>query len=127
MSVLKVMPGEKPKEIDIDLSLESLQNEVGGYIQAIYPFDCPVAIICNEEAKFNGMRLNRVLRDKETDEIYDVISGNFLVVGLCEDDFMDLTPELLKFFKYYYHEPEFFFAWDGHLYVIGRNSNELIF
>ena len=37
------------KEIDSDL--KSLQHEVGGYIEAIYPYEDPVALVCNEEGK----------------------------------------------------------------------------
>lgn len=47
MTVLAVMPGRKPMTIELDRSLESMRRFVGGTIQAIYPFDDPVAIICN--------------------------------------------------------------------------------
>ena len=36
---------------EIDGSLESMQRIVGGDIEAVYPFDDPVAIVCNEEGK----------------------------------------------------------------------------
>ena len=39
--------------------------------------------------------LNRALRDDDGD-IYDIIAGDFLVVGLGEDDFCSLSPELMK-------------------------------
>ena len=45
------------KEIDSDL--ESLQHEVGGYIEAMYPDEDPVALVCNEEGKLEGLPLNR--------------------------------------------------------------------
>ena len=61
--------------------LESLQHEVGGCIEAIYPYEDPVALICNEEGKLEGLPLNRALRDEDGD-IYDVVAGTFLVVGL---------------------------------------------
>lgn len=56
--------------------LESLQHEVGGYIQAVYPFEEPVAIVCNEEAKLEGLPLNRALRDEDGD-IYDIVARYF--------------------------------------------------
>ena len=49
ITVLVVEPGEVPYVKEIDSSLESLQAEVDGWIEAIYPFEEPVAIICNEE------------------------------------------------------------------------------
>ena len=67
ITVLVVEPGKEPYTKEIDSGLESLQHEVGGYIQAVYPFEPPVAIICNEEAKLEGFPLNRALRDEDGD------------------------------------------------------------
>lgn len=39
MKVLRVRPKHYPEVIDIDYSLESLQKEVEGPIQAVYPWD----------------------------------------------------------------------------------------
>ena len=47
MRVLKVEPYQAPKVKDIEPGLASLQQEVEGWIEATYPFDDPVAIICN--------------------------------------------------------------------------------
>ena len=49
MKVLRIQPKKYPEVIEIDGSLESLQKEVAGPIQAVYPWDDPVALICNEE------------------------------------------------------------------------------
>lgn len=38
MKVLRIKPMCRPEVIDIDGSLESLQKEVGGLIQATYPW-----------------------------------------------------------------------------------------
>ncbi len=40
---------------------ETLQAAVGGDIQAVYPYEDPVALICNEEGKLMGLPLNRAL------------------------------------------------------------------
>ncbi|MFR1990345.1 MAG: DUF3846 domain-containing protein [Oscillospiraceae bacterium] len=32
---------------------------VGGYIQAVYPYEEPVALICCESGKLDGLTLNR--------------------------------------------------------------------
>lgn len=47
ISVLVVEPEKKPYAKEISSELSSLQHEVGGYIQAVYPYEEPVAIICN--------------------------------------------------------------------------------
>jgi hypothetical protein len=47
MNVLVVEPMKKPYLKDIDSGLHSLQHEVGGYIEAIYPYEDLVALVCN--------------------------------------------------------------------------------
>ena len=88
MNVLKVSSGKMPERIEIENTLEELQKQVGGYIQAIYPFDNNVGIICNEEGKIMGLEPNRVLI---IDGHMDILVGDILIVGLTEDDFRSLT------------------------------------
>ena len=118
---LVVEPGKKPYVKDISFSLESLQKEVGGDIQAVYPFHEPVALICDEEGKLKGKPLNRALRD-EAGSIYDVMAGTFLVVGLGEDDFAALEPELLEKFSQHFEIPEMFAQINGKLIVTAMRS-----
>ena len=47
MNVLMVEPGKVPYETEIGNDLASLQAAVGGDIQAVYPYEEPVALICN--------------------------------------------------------------------------------
>ena len=47
MLVLLVKPGQAPEPLELDGTLESMQKLVGGYIQAIYPWEDPVALVCN--------------------------------------------------------------------------------
>ncbi len=121
MTVLVVAPGEKPSVETIPIGLENLQQQVGGYIEAIYPFEEPVGIVCNEEGKINGLQLNRALRDDEN-SIYDIVSGTFLVVGLGEEDFCSLTPEQIKKYSEHFSEPEMFFMLDGEIQAIPYND-----
>jgi len=117
ISVLVVEPEKKPYAKEISSGLSSLQHEVGGYIQAVYPYEEPVAIICDEEAKLKGSELNRVLRD-EDGQIYDVVAGTFLIVGLGESEFTSLTPEHMKQFKEKFETPEMFMRLNGKLVVL---------
>ena len=107
MKVLMVEPGEIPYEADIEPGLRSLQAAVGGNIQAVYPYEDPVALICNEDGKFMGLPLNRALRD-DTGEIYDIIAGNFIITGLGEESFSDLSPDLMEKYKEQFLAPESF-------------------
>lgn len=94
MTVLRIDPNKVPSRVELGNDLRSLQKAVGGYIEAVYPFDDPVALVVNDEGKLNGLPLNRALRD-EDGHIYDVVAGSFLVVGLGESDFTSLSPELM--------------------------------
>lgn len=107
IKVLRVEPCKEPSVVEIEHTLESLQKEVGGDIQAVYPFEEKVAIVCNDEGKCIGLPPNRCMRNEEG-EIYDVLCGNFLVVGLANYDFASLSERLLQKFMEYYHEPEVF-------------------
>ncbi len=117
ITVLVVEPERRPYTKVIDNTLESLQREVGGYIQAIYPFEDEVAIICDEEAKLSSKPLNRSLRD-DTSEIYDIIAGTFLVVGLTEDNFGSLSGVQLKKYSRYFEIPELFVRCNGKILAI---------
>ena len=108
MNVLLVIPGETPREVEIDGSLKSMQNIVGGLIQAIYPFDDPVALICNAEGKLIGLEPNRALRDTETGAIYDIIFGPFLICGLGNNDFDSLPSNLMEMYQNMFATPELF-------------------
>lgn len=107
ISVLMIEPGKAPYVKEIDSGLESLQHEVAGNIEAVYPFDEPVAIICNEEAKLEGLPLNRALRDNDGD-IYDIVAGTFMVVGLTNDNFGSLSVEYMRQFTDLFKTPEQF-------------------
>jgi hypothetical protein len=107
MHVLLVEPDKHPRQIEIGTSLEDLQAAVGGFIEATYPFEDEVALIMNEEGKLNGLPLNRALRD-DSGEIYDIVAGSFLVVGLTEEDFGSLTAEQMTEYEEKYHNPEIF-------------------
>ena len=58
MKVLIVKPGYAPYEAEIN-GLDEMQDVVGGLIQAIYPFEDKVAVVCNDEGIFLGMPFNR--------------------------------------------------------------------
>ena len=118
ITVLVVEPEKKPYIKSIPSGLVSLQKEVGGYIQAVYPWgDTPCCSVCDEEGKLKNKQYNRVLRD-EDGYVYDAVAGTFLVVGLGEDNFISLESKYIKRYSELFEAPELFFRIDDKLVVM---------
>ena len=117
MTVLVVEPMKEPRVVTMPTGLEALQKAVGGYIEAVYPFEDPVALICNEEGKFAGLELNRGLYD-DKGKLYDILAGTFLVTGLTEDNFGSLSPELIEKYTDMYRTPQMFIRVNGELLAV---------
>lgn len=120
MRILEVAPLKKPLPREIDGSLASMQRLVGGTIQAVYPFEEPVALICHDEGKLLGLPLNRALYDPETGELYDVIAGTFFLCGAPpgSGDFVSLTGEQIRFFSQRFDRPEVIVSLNGRLTAV---------
>ena len=119
MQVVVVEPKKKPEVREIGDSLESMQKIVGGLIEAVYPFDEPVALIANEEGKLLNLPLNRALRDDEGN-VYDIISGTFFVCAAPPDSdhFAGLTDQQVKTYMERFAMPEMFLDVGGDLFVL---------
>lgn len=118
ITVLLVEPGKEPRETEIDNTLAAMQQMVGGMIQAVYPYEEPVAIICNDEGKMEGLPLNRALYD-EDGKMYDIVAGNFFICGLGEDgDFASLSPDLIEKFDEQFRHPEDFVKLAGQIVAV---------
>ena len=116
MRVLIVEPKRRPEVKEIDGSLKSMQGIVGGLIQALYPFDEPVALICNDEGKLMKLPANRGLRD-ERGQIYDIVVGTFFICGAPGDSdrFTSLNPEQIERYCERFRTPEIFLVVDGQI------------
>ena len=114
LTVLVVEPMKEPYVKEIDHGLHALQAEVGGDIAASYPFDDPVGLVLNDEGKLIGLDLNRSLRD-EHGEIYDIVAGTFLVVGLGPESFASLPPDMIQKYTEQFKRPELFASINGQI------------
>ena len=114
LTVLVVEPMKEPYVKEIDPGLHALQAEVGGDIAASYPFDDPVGLVLNDEGKLIGLDLNRSLRD-EHGEIYDIVAGTFLVVGLGPESFASLPPDMIQKYAEQFKRPELFASVNGQI------------
>lgn len=110
MKILRVDPGLYPQEAEINGSLESMQQLVGGLIQVIYPFrDAEVALICNDEGKLLRLPFNRALRD-ERGATYDVVAGTFFLCSASwdSDTFGSLSEDQVQEYMERFRHPELF-------------------
>ena len=102
MRVVLVEPGKAARISEIGEDLQDMQEIVGGPIQALYPWDDPAAIICNDEGKLDQLPLNRVLED------YDIISGPFFICGIQGENFSGLTEKQAQKYQQMFRCPEKF-------------------
>lgn len=109
MKVLLVEPNTEPRAVEIDGSLASMQSLVGGLIEAVYPFEAPVALICNDEGKLTGLPQNRPLKHPETGEIYDIVYGTFFLCSAPpeSENFETLSDEQIEKYRKTFALPKF--------------------
>ena len=112
MKILIVEPGKVPRRADIPHALGAMQHVVGGCIQALYPWEDPVAIVANEEGLLEGLELNRYVAPGV------VIAGTFFIVGLSEEDFTDLSDELAAKYEELLREPQVFIRVGRSIYAV---------
>ena len=107
MDVLLFEPGKYPRSVSVD-TLEEMQQLVGGWITATYPFNDPVALVANDEGLLLKLPFNRMV------DPYHPIVGNFFLAGIGEDNFVSLSPELMEKYEKALHDPQ----------ILVRNSRE---
>ena len=112
MKILIIEPGKAPHRADIPHTLGAMQHVVGGYIEAIYPWKDPVALVCNEEGLINGLELNRYVAHGI------VIAGTFFICGLGEENFADLSDELAEKYEELLKEPQVFIRINQSIYAV---------
>ena len=114
ISVILIEPGKYPKQIEIEDTLEAMQETVGGYIEEYMPFDDEVAIICNEEGKMNGAELNRAIYSDDK-EMLDIIAGKFFIAyaPIESEKLLSMPKDLMKKYEDKFKYPERFYQTDN--------------
>lgn len=99
MKILVLEPRKTPYTKEIDGSLQSMQEIVGGYIEVAYDsaIKDDAVIICNEEGKLIGLEENRIITNGRH---MDVICGTCFVCNAPQDseDFEGLSEEQLRYY-----------------------------
>lgn len=117
MKVVMLEPNKPAYVKEIGNDLASMQEEVEGYIEIIYPFeDENIGLVCNEEGKIEGFPLNRAIR--VNGKIIDVIAGNAFICDCSEDELQSLSQTFLDKYLNRFEEPERFAMVNGKIVVI---------
>ena len=106
-----------------DMEKVKTENEAKTIAAACDKKQAVVSLVCNEEGKLEGLPLNRALRDEDGD-IYDVVAGTFMVVGLTDDSFGSLTVEQMQKFSDHFKVPEQFAKLGDKIVAIPMISKE---
>ena len=121
IKVVAVPVGKQAYIKEISTELKSLQAEVGGYIQALYPFEDEVALICNDEGKLMGLPLNRALKTEGMagNEIYDILAGDFIIcyAPYTSENFENMPDDLLQKYLELFRYPERFLIKNQTIYI----------
>ncbi len=109
MKVVMLEPGKMARITEIGKDIDSLQKAVDGLIQAVYPFEDEVALVCNDEGKCMGLPANRALYMNE--EMVDIICGKFFICGAPANsgEFVSLSDEQAETYRKMFERPERFF------------------
>lgn len=114
LKVLLVEPDKEPYVKFIEPGYKSLQAEVDGTIQGVYPFADPVGLICNDDGKWMGLPLNRALHDDEG-KVYDIVAGTFVIAGLTDEDYCSLDDDMIEKYTHMFKHPEMFIQVAGEI------------
>jgi len=125
IKVIMLQPGKLAKTVEIDASLEGMQRAVGGgLIEAVYPFDEEVCLVCNEEGKINGMRPNRALYG-EDHEMIDIICGPAFICDCSGENFGSLSDAQLEKYGKQFKFPETFFRTGDGIKAVPYNPKDM--
>ena len=124
IKVVMIEPGMFARTAEIFADLESMQEVVGGFIEAFYPFEEDVCIICNDEGKLLGMPLNRAVRSDDGD-IIDVIAGPAFICDCSGENFASLNEEQIERYTEMFRFPQLFFMENGKVNVMDMLPWEL--
>ena len=117
--VVLVEPGKEARIADIEASLQGYCRAISAdTIEAAYPFEEPVCLICDDEGKLNGSALNRAMRDSETGDIYDIVAGAFFICSCKEEYYGSLDEAEQKKYLEMFRWPERFFRLNETIYAV---------
>ena len=120
IKVILVQEGKLAKSVSIENKLEAMQELVGGQIEEYMPFVDDIAIICNEEGKMCGLPLNRAIYAEDTNEMIEIIAGDFFIAyaPIDSEKFESLPKELEEKYLKKFKKPEKFIKLNNEIKAI---------
>ena len=97
IKVLALLPMELPKEVELDNTLEAMQNFVGGLIECIPLTDTgsEITLVCNDEGKLLNLTPNRLIWNGA-----DYLAGPGFIAGTDgEGNLTSLPQSAMDFYK----------------------------
>lgn len=82
MKAIRFLPGALPEQIEIENTLEALQKQVGGHIEAV-ALGCGLCAVCNEEGLLMALPYLGFINGVS-------FFGPVLLVGVDGEDFCDV-------------------------------------
>ena len=112
MKILIVKPGRKPRPAEIDGTIESMREIVGGKFQAMYPSE-DIALVFNNDPDMPRPSQNRSVRNS-------IVRGTFFLCGAPDDGncFVSLTDEQLWHYMEVFALPEVFLNLGGRTIIL---------
>jgi len=122
--LLEIAPLEQPRLIEVEHTLENLQELVGGTVQVVYPWEDYVAVLCDDDGKGKGYPANRIIEDEDGNP-YDIIVGTFYISGLSQKSLLSIPDDLAAKYTEKFRYPEMFMRTEnGHVVMFRLGSGE---
>ncbi len=118
IKVVLLEPGKMARVEEIESSLESMQNVVGGNIDVCSLPDA--LMIHNREGKLLNLPFNRGLCD-DNGFVKDVIAGTCFICCSREDEFIGLSDKQISTYLKQFKYPERFFKVDDRITKVHYN------
>lgn len=87
MKIIRKRPGAAAEVIRVENTLEALQQEVQGYIEAV-TLDKDSVLLCNEEGFLMGLENQQFLGT--------TFAGAVLIVGTAGEEFADVPEKMIR-------------------------------
>ncbi|MBQ7886244.1 MAG: DUF3846 domain-containing protein [Clostridia bacterium] len=91
MKAILINTDRSVREVELDNTLEAMQEQVGGHIEAV-PLRSGLMAICNEDGKLEELPPVALILSPDGSVAYDTLCGPVLVCRTKGSEFADIQP-----------------------------------